>query len=124
MTGNNFTCQCLQGREGVFCKDVFCANSNTPCINDGYCLETELQPICQCRPGYAGQFCETDINECESDPCLNRGICTDIIAGYYCNCTGTGFEGVNCQSDIDECLMQQDDCGPIRLCINTEGSYK
>ena len=37
------------------------------------------------------------------EPCLNQGQCTDGINQYTCDCTNTGFEGDNCQINIQEC---------------------
>nr|XP_054773221.1 IgGFc-binding protein-like [Lytechinus pictus] len=42
------------------------------------------------------------INECAGDPCANGGICIDKLAAYECNCT-VGWEGENCEIDINEC---------------------
>ena len=48
----------------------------------------------------------------------------DIIADYRCECSGTGFQGRNCDIDIDECIVQSIDCGPNGECVNTPGSFK
>jgi hypothetical protein len=37
-----------------------------------------------------------------SNPCVHGGSCLDLDDHYKCNCTA-GFEGVNCEIDIDEC---------------------
>lgn len=81
-------------------------------------------PVCNCLPGYVGMFCETELNECESAPCLNGGQCIDFINEYRCNCTGTGFDGKNCEHDINECLQERISCGGRGHCINTEGSFR
>ena len=44
-----------------------------------------------------------DIYECASRPCLNYGYCTEPNVGSYrCQCL-SGFRGLNCEIDIDEC---------------------
>ncbi|KAL9889128.1 cell polarity complex component crumbs isoform 1-T1 [Glossina fuscipes fuscipes] len=123
MTGNNFTCSCVDGYEGPLCETAFC--EITPCLNSGLCIVNESTvPMCQCSLGYAGHLCERDINECESNPCLHDGQCHNLVGGYECNCTGTGFEGLNCEIDIDECATGVEYCGGLGRCINQPGSFK
>ena len=45
---------------------------------------------------------ETNIDECADNPCLN-GKCLDGVAKYTCECDA-GFEGINCDIEIDECV--------------------
>jgi Notch-like protein len=49
-------------------------------------------------------MCETEIDECATDPCSNQGVCIDEIGFYSCNCTDTGYEGVDCEVDFNDCL--------------------
>lgn len=37
---------------------------------------------------------------------------------------GTGFDGPNCTTDINECLRGTDDCAAESNCINTDGSFE
>ena len=44
--------------------------------------------------------------DCAPDnPCLNDGVCVEEPgAGVYsCNCTGTGYEGTNCEINVNDC---------------------
>ena len=43
---------------------------------------------------WTGELCEADVNECNftSTPC-QRGECVNTDGGFFCNCTGTGYEG-------------------------------
>lgn len=81
-------------------------------------------PLCQCSLGFTGHLCEIQVNECESNPCQNNGQCHDLVGGYECNCLNTGFHGLNCEIDIDECVMSADYCGDDGQCVNLPGSFK
>ncbi|SPP83299.1 blast:Protein crumbs [Drosophila guanche] len=122
LTGNNFTCTCASGFEGSLCDVPFC--ERTPCDNGGLCLTTGLSPMCKCSLGYTGRLCEQDINECDSNPCQNAGKCMDLVGGYECNCLGTGFEGIHCENDIDECSVEGEYCGGLGRCFNKPGSFQ
>lgn len=47
----------------------------------------------------------------------------DDINQFNCNCTGTGYQGIICNEDIDECALDANKCGD-GLCNNTIGGYK
>ncbi|XP_078600781.1 mucin-like protein [Branchiostoma floridae x Branchiostoma japonicum] len=59
---------------------------------------------------------------CQADcyfPC-NNGLCVDT---NLCECN-EGWEGQNCDQDIDECWLMIDDCDRTNGgCVNTPGSY-
>lgn len=80
--------------------------------------------MCTCSLGYTGLYCETDIDDCASSPCQNGGQCIDLVGGYRCRCDGTGFEGNNCENDINECIVDRIMCGDRGFCVNTRGSFK
>jgi protein crumbs len=142
MTGNNFTCFCTEGMEGPLCDTPFCLRR--PCDN-GSCNTTNEVPFCQCVRGFEGQFCEINTDDCVAptgeSPCQNGGICTDGVNRYDCNCTGTGryqkhessgkvrgrfsgYSGLLCEVDIDECQQSQGPCGPQGMCENMPGTYR
>jgi len=39
---------------------------------------------------------------CDAAPCQNQGVCTNTANNYTCTCS-PGYEGVNCQVNIDDC---------------------
>ncbi len=55
------------------------------------------------RP-FFGDNCEVDVDACEPMPCQNGGMCVDVVGGpgYTCVCP-SGYTGLDCDSDIDEC---------------------
>ncbi|GBP77408.1 Protein crumbs [Eumeta japonica] len=88
--GNNYTCVCLEGWEGVHCDEAFC--EVRPCAH-GRCGTDLKVPACECEPGYSGAYCETERDECEEGgraACRHGALCIDQLNGFLCNCTGTG----------------------------------
>lgn len=47
-----------------------------------------------------------------------------MVGSYECNCQDTGFQGRNCDIDIDECTLSDDYCGDMGQCINLPGSFR
>uniref|UniRef100_A0A8C2UJN2 Hemicentin-1 n=1 Tax=Coturnix japonica TaxID=93934 RepID=A0A8C2UJN2_COTJA len=79
-----------------------------------------------CPEGYEARSDRcVDIDECEArDTCQHE--CRNILGSYQCACP-PGYRlmpnSKTCQ-DIDECLEQDTDCGPSRMCFNMRGSYQ
>ncbi|KAI5614129.1 crumbs family member 2b isoform X1, partial [Silurus asotus] len=57
---------------------------------------------------------------CLGYPCLNNGSCKDLFNHYSCDCA-PGWQGENCQDDVDECIS-----GPCinGACRNLPGEYQ
>ncbi|XP_022919866.2 protein crumbs isoform X1 [Onthophagus taurus] len=119
--GNNFTCLCPPGIIGDRCDMPYCKAKK--CENNGFCNVNGLQPRCECELGYDGDYCEYNIDECASFPCQNNGECKDLVNEYICGCDRTGYTGLNCEVDINECDAQWNPCGQGK-CTNTPGSYR
>ncbi|XP_052808441.1 fibropellin-1-like isoform X2 [Mya arenaria] len=77
-----------------------CSTNANLCIN---IANSQCSGTCQCDAGYAvdGAVC-TDVDECNSTPCLNSAVCANLLNGYTCTCAD-GFEGTNCEINIDDC---------------------
>uniref|UniRef100_A0AAX7U3F9 Cubilin n=1 Tax=Astatotilapia calliptera TaxID=8154 RepID=A0AAX7U3F9_ASTCA len=113
-TMGSFHCgPCPPGYEG---DGKACTQSNICDTNNGGCYPLATcssspgssLPVCTCPPGYIGNGygptgCTQTSNICQTNnPCVN-GQC-DITSnpGYICNCN-SGWEGVNCDQNINEC---------------------
>ncbi|EGD73921.1 fibrillin 1 [Salpingoeca rosetta] len=96
-----------------YCPAEACLNNGTCSLSNGTCL---------CQMGYFGASCQN--NTCQLDPCQNGGACRmDFFNkefGYTCECQ-PGFEGQNCEVDIDECLLGNDCYGAD--CIDKINGY-
>ncbi|XP_054478628.1 cubilin [Anoplopoma fimbria] len=115
-TMGSFHCgPCPPGYEGdgrTCTQTNLCANNNGGCYPLATCSispGTSL-PVCTCPPGYTGSGygpagCTESSNICQTNnPCVN-GQCVDTssASGYICNCN-SGWGGVNCDQNINECL--------------------
>ncbi|XP_013166449.1 PREDICTED: protein crumbs, partial [Papilio xuthus] len=124
-TGNNYTCDCFEGYQGVHCELAFCEAE--PCRH-GRCLVDANPPYCECEEGYSGRVCEAARDECGAGgvagggACLHNGRCLDRRGHFLCDCTGTGWTGARCETDVDECAAGLVRCEPGR-CRNLPGSY-
>lgn len=54
-------------------------------------------------------------------PCHHDGKCIDQLGGFKCDCTGTGYSGVLCQMNIDECAS--DPCQNEAKCEDQINDY-
>ncbi|XP_031431681.1 adhesion G protein-coupled receptor E5 [Clupea harengus] len=117
-----------------------------PCGDNAKCFNTEGSYYCQCGSGFRStkgsvnftgenpDKCQ-DINECtvENIDCGPNAACVNNEGSYGCVCE-IGFrasngketfldgKGVTCQ-DINECTVDDIDCGPNAACVNNAGSY-
>lgn len=63
------------------------------------------------------------MDDCESSPCQNNGICIDAVAGFRCNCSNTGYTGILCQDNENECKKRPNICLNNGICYDTYGSF-
>ncbi|GAB5580114.1 protein crumbs homolog 2 [Prionailurus iriomotensis] len=124
---NGFRCDCADtGYEGARCEQEVLECASAPCANNASCLEGLGTFRCLCWPGYSGQRCEVDEDECASGPCQHGGQCLQRsdpalyggvqaafpgtfsfrhAEGFLCRCP-PGFEGDECDVDVDECASR------------------
>ncbi|XP_077864669.1 LOW QUALITY PROTEIN: uncharacterized protein LOC102803184 [Saccoglossus kowalevskii] len=117
--GNHgFICSCTAGWHGEICSQATNPCINTPCMNDGVCVQVtgtdggEFE--CFCLPSWSGTHCETDTpftncvfsaeltvsGLCSKNVCLNGGTCFGDVHSHICQCL-TGWTGDNCQIEGD-----------------------
>ena len=100
--------------------------SPNPCMNGGTCTGNSTSYTCTCPAAFIGVNCSLKIDYCASSPCSNGGVCKNLpngFPGYFCNCTGTGFNGTTCSTDVNECSINPNICNN-GSCINTFGSFQ
>lgn len=92
----------------------------TACDKKTKCSNIKGSYICSaCPGGYLGDGKTGCFPTCLHG-CSNGGSC---IGPNTCNCTGTGFTGTQCFSDLNECTTGGY-CDPLVSCLNTVGSFK
>uniref|UniRef100_A0A2S2PSX5 Fibropellin-1 n=1 Tax=Schizaphis graminum TaxID=13262 RepID=A0A2S2PSX5_SCHGA len=96
-----------------------------PCLNGGICHDLINGFQCNCTNNYMGAYCQLLFDACTKhpNPCLNNGTCLHITSSlndYYYKCS-PGFEGKNCEVNINECLMGT--CPIGKVCIDGINTY-
>lgn len=62
------------------------------------------------------------LESCWKKPCKNGGTCVkSSVTGYECNCPA-GFQGRNCEENVDECLPSL--CQHGSICVDGVNDYK
>ncbi|VDN51708.1 unnamed protein product [Dracunculus medinensis] len=116
----NHSCICDVGYTGQRCDELVDYCSSSPCINGGTCISLIGSFKCLCIPGFTDETCSTDIDDCEDGSCQNNGRCIDRLNGFECDCNGTGYQGLHCTDDINECELGLCVHG---TCNNSHGSF-
>jgi hypothetical protein len=88
------------------------ACESDPCVN-GTCVPNGSSYTCDCLDGFTGSRCETNVDDCAVEPCLNSGVCEDRVAGFECDCSGTGYAGDTCDVLIQNCAESPCENGGI-----------
>ncbi|XP_061188887.1 uncharacterized protein LOC133197060 [Saccostrea echinata] len=126
-------CICPLGFElaknNINCKDINECELPTSKCEQG-CINSKGSFNCTCRSGYFLNEDKTSCSECvlpmygencsqvcECGPGVDR---CDPVSGCVCL---SGWTGVKCDEDIDECSIDPFICGSNRVCQNLEGSY-
>ena len=106
--GDGLDCQCNVGYEDEV------VNGETECVNHNECARDGMN------------YFVSSATECDR----HHSICTDTEGSYTCTCE-TGywdsageydFPGSTC-TNLDECVLEEDECSPYAACTDNEGSY-
>lgn len=70
-----------------------------------------------------GTLCDVPYDACENKPCYNNAACitSPNKRDFTCNCL-SGFTGVYCESNIDDCINVQ--CSPHKVCVDLVDKYE
>uniref|UniRef100_A0A8C7Y9B4 Crumbs cell polarity complex component 1 n=1 Tax=Oryzias sinensis TaxID=183150 RepID=A0A8C7Y9B4_9TELE len=60
------------------------------------------------------------VDHCSPNPCQNQAICRSRADGHSCFCV-PGFQGANCQIDVNECISQP--CRNAGTCVDKVGRF-
>ncbi|XP_052258974.1 mucin-like protein isoform X1 [Dreissena polymorpha] len=114
-------CNCPDDVTDQYCDERFskcemCYN-NVSCTN-GTCGS--------CPDGLSGDGIKcNDVNECNDDVKKCSQKCENTLGSYKCSCfNGYQYKNDTICEDINECILQMDNCLASQVCINTDGSFK
>ena len=112
----SFNCKCKPGYIGNGIECIGC-NENEYSFNETICVSCPDNSIssfgsssildCKCLPGYEGIQCDIQKEDCRKNGCQNNGKCVIITFNdpAYCDCTNTGYGGINCQTQNSNCFL-------------------
>ncbi|TRY91604.1 hypothetical protein DNTS_021762, partial [Danionella cerebrum] len=66
---------------------------------DGLSVDIRRSAELQRVSGVSSSCVREAAEKCASAPCLNGGVCREGWGRYLCDCSGTGFLGVSCQTE-------------------------
>eukprot|EP01043_Picozoa_sp_COSAG02_P012130 COSAG02_NODE_462_length_21838_cov_17.900501_3_plen_4662_part_00 len=119
-----FHCACNPGYAGPQCETDVDECVSQPCRNSAACTDSTSASVpinefhCECQAGFSGDTCHTDVDECNPSPCEpgNTAACLEsqsdfpdlasylhVTTNFYLCVCEAGWEGVNCNVDVDEC---------------------
>ncbi|XP_064481302.1 fat-like cadherin-related tumor suppressor homolog isoform X2 [Ornithodoros turicata] len=118
--GDGYTCTCLSRFKGNSCQIDTNPCASAPCLNGGTCQNDPHGGYkCNCPQRLSGKRCDYG-RYCNPNPCQNDGVCEEGTRSHVCRCRG--FQGSECQHDVDECVHVP--CAIGATCLNLPGSFQ
>ncbi|XP_071948198.1 uncharacterized protein [Antedon mediterranea] len=123
-------CDCPAAYSGNNCGEDFDACLDSPCFPTVLCTDNPApnpNATCDsCPEGTVGNgFKCYDYDECLSETDSCDQVCTNSLGSYECSCN-SGYQLQNdlrsCQ-DINECLLDTNDCSANADCTDFDGGY-
>ncbi|XP_019645250.1 PREDICTED: fibroblast growth factor receptor-like [Branchiostoma belcheri] len=96
-------------------------NNYNKCVLSVDSKDTANVSLTDDKTGRFDYYQRKEIDFCAAAPCVH-GTCTSELDRYSCTCD-TGWEGTDCDTDIDECTTGTDNCDIQATCTNTVGSH-
>ncbi|CAF4023989.1 unnamed protein product [Adineta steineri] len=94
---NGYSCDCLEGFEGIDCQDDERLCKPFTCFDRGNCTNiSSIDFKCTCDDGYQGKNCEITVDLCNNVTCQNGGVCFQTYFNYTCQCL-SGYKGLHCE---------------------------
>ncbi|KAH9523872.1 hypothetical protein Btru_047284, partial [Bulinus truncatus] len=140
-TGCHQLCEVVNGLPSCLCKSGYTLKSdNKSCENINECKEsrrfcsqictdTDGSFYCSCSAGYKLASDQTSCIACDPPywgincanmcQCSGQGTCNSV-SGCVCD---KGWEGTNCNKDIDECKQKPDVCPTLEICENKSPGF-
>ncbi|KAH9492131.1 hypothetical protein Btru_048687, partial [Bulinus truncatus] len=141
-TGCHQLCEVVNGLPSCLCKSGYTLKSdNKSCENINECKEsrrfcsqictdTDGSFYCSCSAGYKLASDQTSCIACDPPywgincanmcQCSGQGTCSSV-SGCVCD---KGWEGTNCNKDIDECKQKPDVCPALEICENKSPGFE
>jgi hypothetical protein len=137
MVGGQQTCTCMSGfalsSNGVSCQDINeCTNPDlNKCSVPSSCTNMIGGYTCSCP---AGQTVGVDMRTCQpcSDTTWGPNCANQCNCGQYvracdkmqgCTICQSGWQGANCEQDVNECTAGTARCQTTATCVNVPGTY-
>ncbi|XP_052786630.1 uncharacterized protein LOC128221951 [Mya arenaria] len=117
---------CTSGFTGDNCEvDNIDNCNNSQCHENSRCIDkiNGYECICSSSGGFGGQYCNTSTDPCDDSPC-QHGTCKSFEnVRYECTCLD-GYDGINCDNNINECNAHPDACMYGGTCVDRVNGYQ
>ncbi|KAI6649066.1 Fibropellin-1-like [Oopsacas minuta] len=86
VSSTGFICTCNPGYTGDNCNMNIDDCEDSPCGDNGMCVDEINAYYCVCNAGFEGTNCEVNKDDCLTGSCLHEGVCVDGTNTFTCEC--------------------------------------